>query len=403
MISNHDLLIGFVVFLAFGFDFVNGFHDAANAIATIVATRVLTPLQAVSMSAGGNFIGMFFGLIFGVEIAKTIGEGLVDTTTGVVDVWFILAVLVGAISWDIITWIFGLPTSSSHALVGGVVGAGVVAAGFGVVLSPETSYLILFFLLVGLAGMVGSFIYGGINKALGIKFSSKVLLMGAVISMVGMGVVIGQFYKPQLHGLTVTIIFMVLSPLIGMGVAFLLTAGVVRRFRRYSSTKINIWFRKLQIISSFFYSVMHGTSDAQKVMGIIALLLFSEGYIATFDVPIWVAFGCHASISLGTFFGGWRIVKTMAQRITKLRPYQGFCAETGGGLVLMMNAIFGIPVSTTHVISSSIIGVGSTRSFSAVRWGVARTVIWAWVLTIPASALVAGITYAVVMFAQGFF
>jgi len=403
MFSNSEILIGFVVFLAFGFDFVNGFHDAANAIATIVATRVLTPIQAVTMSAGGNFLGMFFGFAVGVEIAHTIGEGLIDTSTGVVDVWFIVAVLVGAIGWDIITWFFGLPTSSSHALVGGIVGAGVMAAGFGVVLSPETSYLILFFLIVGLAGVIGSFMWAGINKLIGSNISSGVLLMGAVIGMVSLGMVVGQLFKPHLHGFTVTMIFMVLSPLIGMGVAFLLTAGIIKKYRHYSATKINKWFRKLQIISSFFYSVMHGTSDAQKVMGIITLLLFSEGVIATFDVPLWVVFGCHASISLGTFFGGWRIVKTMAQRITTLRPYQGFCAETGGGMVLMINAVFGIPVSTTHVISSSIIGVGATKSFSAVRWGVARSVIWAWILTIPAAAIMSATAYAIILGLQMIF
>ena len=203
----------------------------------------------------------------------------------------------------------------------------------------------------------------------------------------------GWLFKKKLLGLTVTVLFMVVSPLIGLGVGFLLVALVVRLCRHRNAPKVNRYFRKLQLVSSFFYSVMHGTSDAQKVMGIITIVLVFDGALTEFIVPLWVVVGCHAAISLGTFFGGWRIVKTMASRITRLAPYQGFAAETGGGLVLAMNAAFGIPVSTTHVISSSIMGVGATKRLSAVRWGVARSVIWAWILTIPMSAILSYLAF----------
>ena len=215
------------------------------------------------------------------------------------------------------------------------------------------------------------------------------MVAGAVIA----GALAGWWLKHSLLGLTVTVVFMVFSPLIGLGVGFLLTSLIIRALRRVKGRKVNYYFRKLQLVSSFFYSLMHGTSDAQKVMGIITIALVFDGTLDSFHVPFWVVLSCFSAISLGTFFGGWRIVKTMAQRITHLQPYQGFCAETGGGLVLMMNALFGIPVSTTHVISSSIMGVGATRRLSAVRWGVARSVVWAWILTIPMSALLSYIAF----------
>jgi PiT family inorganic phosphate transporter len=205
----------------------------------------------------------------------------------------------------------------------------------------------------------------------------------------------GWYFKSHLLGLTVTVIFMIVSPLIGLGVGFLITALIIRAFRHWKAHKVNYYFRKLQLVSSFFYSLMHGTSDAQKVMGIITIVLVFDGTISSFHVPFWVIVACFSAISLGTFFGGWKIVKTMATRITQLQPYQGFSAETGGGLVLLMNAVFGIPVSTTHVISSSIMGVGATKRLSAVRWGVARSVVWAWILTIPMSALMAFTAFSI--------
>ena len=378
-----------VVALAFSFDFVNGFHDAANAIATIVATKVLSPIQAVTMSAFGNFCGMAIGVVVGVKIASTIGKGIIVTNLSnpMTGVYLILAVLVGAIGWDLITWWLGLPTSSSHALVGGLVGAGLALAGTGAILGPDPASVAEFILFTGAGGLIGAALWGALwarsregslPRSLAFGFAG-----GAVIS----GALAGWYLQKHLLGLTTTIIFMVFSPLIGMGVAYLITSATMHALRRRKARAVNWYFRKLQIVSSFFYSVMHGTSDAQKVMGIITIVLVFDGTLTGFEVPFWVVIGCHAAISLGTFFGGWKIVKTMASKITTLQPYQGFCAETGGGLVLLMNASFGIPVSTTHVISSSIMGVGATRRLSAVRWGVARTVVWAWILTIPMSAL----------------
>jgi PiT family inorganic phosphate transporter len=323
----------FTIILALFFDFINGFHDSANAISTVVATKVLSPVKAVGMAAVGNLIGPLF---FSTAIAATIGKGIINLNlvpNNDMLVMMIFSALIGAIVWDLITWYLGLPTSSSHALVGGLIGAGLVAIG-----------------------------RSSVNSA----------------------------------GVETIVAFMVLSPIIGMVAAFILTVIIIRAFYRVSPTRINVYFKKLQLGSAFFYSVTHGTNDAQKTMGIITVLLVAYGSIETFSVPLWVILICQISISLGTFFGGWRIVKTMAQKITKLRPYQGFCAETSGGLVLASMAWLGVPVSTTHVISASIMGVGATDKLSAVRWGMARKIVGAWILTIPASAIIAALTYVIV-------
>ncbi len=323
----------FTIILALFFDFINGFHDSANAISTVVATKVLTPIRAVGMAAVGNLIGPLF---FSTAIAATIGKGILNielAPNNDILVMMIFSALVGAIIWDLITWYFGLPTSSSHALVGGLVGAGLAAIG-------STS-----------------------------------------INPVGVEKVVA---------------FMVISPIIGMVAAFILTTIVIRAFYRVAPSKINKYFKRLQLFSAFFYSVTHGTNDAQKTMGIITVLLVAGGSLKTFHVPLLVILAAHISISLGTFLGGWRIVKTMAQRITKLRPYQGFCAETSGGIVLASMAALGIPVSTTHVISSSIMGVGATDKLSAVRWGIARKIVGAWILTIPAAALISASPYLII-------
>jgi len=284
------------------------------------------------MAAVGNLIGPLF---FSTAIAATIGKGIVkiDGVASDILVTLIFSALVGAIIWDLITWYVGLPTSSSHALVGGLVGGGLASLGSGYIIPS------------------------GVEKV---------------------------------------VVFMVVSPIIGMVAAFILTTIVIRTFYRVSPTRINRYFRSLQLFSAFFYSVTHGTNDAQKTMGIITVLLVAYGSLTTFAVPLWVILAAHISISLGTFFGGWRIVKTMAQKITKLRPYQGFCAETSGGLVLASMAAMGVPVSTTHVISSSIMGVGATDKLSAVRWGIARKIVGAWVLTIPVTALVSFLTYKII-------
>ncbi|TMQ22060.1 MAG: inorganic phosphate transporter [Candidatus Rokuibacteriota bacterium] len=312
----------FIVFVALVFDFINGFHDAANSIVTIVSTRVLTPLQAVVWAAFFNFVAAFG---FGVHVATTVGKGVVHAE--IVDQWVILAGLIGAIVWDLITWHWGLPTSSSHALIGGFAGAGVAKAGF--------------------AGLVAS-------------------------------------------GLIKIGIFMVLAPLIGLTVGFLMMLTTIWIFHRETPGRIDRIFRRGQLVSAAAYSLGHGTNDAQKTMGIIAVLLFTTGHLGKeFFVPTWVILSAHAAIALGTMAGGWRIVKTMGMRITKLRPIGGFSAETAGAVTLIGTALGGIPVSTTHTISGAIMGVGAIQRFSAVRWGVAGRIVWAWIFTIPAAALVA--------------
>ncbi len=321
-------LVAFIVLVALLFDFINGFHDAANSIATVVSTRVLSPLQAVAWAAFFNFVAAFG---FGVNVAKTVGKGVVES--GVVDHWVILAGLTGAIVWDLITWYYGLPTSSSHALIGGFAGAAAVKAGFGALIPA---------------------------------------------------------------GLAKIMAFMILAPLLGFALGFGFMVAVYWIFRHARPGQVDKLFRRLQLLSAAAYSFGHGTNDAQKTMGIIAILLFSAGYLGPqFYVPVWVIFAAHAAIGLGTFAGGWRIVKTMGMRLTKLRPASGFCAEGGAALTLFGTAVAGIPVSTTHTITGSIVGIGATQRLSAVRWGVAGRILWAWILTIPFSALLAALTWLV--------
>lgn len=319
-------MVFFTLLLALVFDYVNGFHDAANSIATVVSTRVLSPKQAVLWAAFFNFVAAFG---FGVHVANTIGKGII--VPEVVTVYVIFSGLVGAISWNLITWYYGIPSSSSHALIGGFVGAALVKGGLGVL------------------------IWGGLSKIL---------------------------------------LFIVLSPLIGMILGFSLMTAVYWLFRDFSPWAVDKYFRRLQLVSAGLYSLGHGTNDAQKTMGIIAILLFSAGFLGeTFYVPFWVVLLSHFAIALGTLAGGWRIVRTMGTKITKLRPVGGFCAETAGAITLIGAALGGIPVSTTHTITGAIIGVGSTIRVSAVRWGVAREIVLAWILTIPMSALMAAVTY----------
>ena len=319
-------IVVFIVLVALVFDFINGFHDAANSIATVVSTRVLTPLQAVVWAAFFNFVAAFG---FGVHVATTVGKGVVHAD--VVDQWVILAGLVGAITWDLITWYWGLPTSSSHALIGGFAGAALAKAG------------------------IGALVASGLVK-------------------------IG--------------VFMVLAPLIGGVVGFAMMVLTIWVFRNQTPGRVDRIFRRGQLLSAAAYSLGHGTNDAQKTMGIVAVLLFTTGHLGpNFYVPFWVIMAAHAALALGTMAGGWRIVKTMGMRITKLRPVGGFSAETAGAATLIGTALAGIPVSTTHTISGAIMGVGAVQRFSAVRWGVAGRILWAWVLTIPASAIVAAATW----------
>jgi len=404
--------VALAALIVFMFDFFNGFHDAANAIATVVATKVLTPTRAVAMAAVGNFVGMVF---ITNAIAETIGKGIVDTSVFLPHppplagaeflhaMTIILAGVLGAIVWDIVTWWWGLPTSSSHALIGGLIGSTILAGGASSVLMPSQESLIRFFELTGIAFLAGV----AVLLAFSIARNEPVgaLLLAGLFAGLLPSIVLGKIY---LKGLVQIVVFMVAAPFIGLMFAFLFTLIVMRLGRRTPPSKVNHLFKRLQLVSSFFYSVTHGTNDAQKGMGMITLILLVAAIgppwgppTGEFHVPFWVIVGAHASISLGTLFGGWRIVRTMGQRVTALRPYQGFCAETGGGIALAGTAIAGIPVSTTHVISSAIMGVGATRRLSAVRWGVARRIVWAWVLTIPASAGVAALVYVAAKLALG--
>ena len=316
-----------LVVLALLFDFMNGFHDAANSIATVVSTGVLKPTQAVAFAAFFNVVAVF---VFHLSVAATVGKGIVQP--GIVDTHVVFGALVGAIAWNVITWHYGIPSSSSHALIGGIVGAVMAKAG------------------------AGALIASGIGK---------------------------------------TVAFIFVSPLLGYLLGSLMMVLVAWVCRRAAPNRVDRWFRRLQLVSAGAYSLGHGGNDAQKTIGIIWLLLIATGYTNVNDAapPTWTIISCYIAIGLGTMFGGWRIVKTMGQKITKLKPVGGFCAESGGALTLFFATFLGVPVSTTHTITGAIVGVGSTQRASAVRWGVAGNIVWAWVLTIPASAFVASIAY----------
>ncbi len=324
-VSPTFLVVVGIVFTALVFDYLNGFHDAANSIATVVSTRVLSPGKAVFWAAFFNFVAAFG---FGVGVAKTIGSGMIDIQ--MVDRTVIFAGLVGAIAWNIFTWLFGLPTSSSHALIGGYAGSAIAKGGLAVIIPS---------------------------------------------------------------GWTKTLTFIVLSPVIGMILGFIFMALTLWLVRGATPRRVDIRFRRLQLISAAAYSLGHGTNDAQKTMGIVAGVLFTSGYIQSFYIPFWVVLLAHTAIGLGTLSGGWRIVKTMGQKITALKPVGGFCAESSAAVCLLFLAMNGIPVSTTHTITGAIIGVGSTRRLSAVRWGVTRNIVWAWIWTVPAAGLIAAAVY----------
>ena len=334
------LLVLITILVAFTFDFFNGFHDAANSIATVVSTRVLSPTIAVFWAAFFNFVAAFF---LGTAVAHTIGKGMIDLS--IVTQWVVLAGLLGAIIWDVLTWWWGLPTSSSHALIGGYAGAAVLRAAM----------------------------LRGWSHA-------------------------GEVILPR--GWNTTLIFIVLSPLIGLAIGFGAMVAVSWIMRRKAPQQVDRIFRNLQLLSAAAVSLAHGGNDAQKTMGIVAGALFTGGYMTEREmVGNWGRFHwpiilmAHLAMGLGTYFGGWRIVKTMGQRITKLKPVGGFCAETGSAITLIGTALAGIPVSTTHTITGAIVGVGATHRLSAVRWGVAQRIVWAWILTIPASAVVAGVVF----------
>jgi inorganic phosphate transporter, PiT family len=321
------MVVGLVL-VALAFDFMNGFHDAANSIATVVSTRVLKPYQAVILASFFNFVALF---VFHLSVAATVGKGIIEQ--GIVDHYVVLGALTGAITWNIITWYYGIPSSSSHALIGGIVGAGVAKAG------------------------------------------TSVLLPAGILK---------------------TVAFIFISPLIGLVLGATLLLAISWLFGRSTPSRVDRLFRRLQLVSCSMYSLGHGGNDAQKTVGIIWMLLIAAGYTGAKDpVPAWVVIACYLTIGLGTLFGGWRIVKTMGQRITKIRPVGGFCAELSGSVALFIATGLGIPVSTTHTITGSIVGVGTAQSVSAVRWGVAGDLLWAWILTIPCSAFIAAISWAI--------
>lgn len=328
------VLVTIIVIVALAFDYTNGFHDAANSIATVVSTRVLTPGKAVAMAAFFNFIAFFLGTH---AVAKTVSSGLIDPHQ--VNEWVVLAGLVGAVAWNLITWYLGLPTSSSHALIGGYAGAAVAKSGFGV----------LIFDVKWPKGWFG------------------------------------------------TLSFIVISPLVGLIAGMTLMVMVFWLFRRVSPSRVDKYFRVMQLVSASLFSLSHGTNDAQKTMGIIMAALIAGKYISpNADIPWWIGLSAFTAISLGTLSGGWRIVKTMGSKITKLKPVGGFCAETGGAGAIFLASHFGIPVSTTHTITGAIVGVGATQRLSAVRWGVAGRIVWAWLITIPAAAGISALTYGII-------
>jgi len=320
-------LIILIILVALTFDFLNGFHDPANSIATVVSTRVLSPQKAVVWAAFFNFVAAF---VLGTHVAKTLGQGMIDLSVVTREV--VLAGLIGAILWNLITWYYGIPVSSSHALIGGYAGAAVAKAGWAAIIAS---------------------------------------------------------------GWTKTLVFIVLAPLIGMVLGFALMASITWLLRKWNPFRLDKVFRRLQLVSAACYSLGHGGNDAQKTMGIITGLLVASGHLQKFEVPLWVILISHAAIAFGTMFGGWRIVKTMGSKITKLQPFGGFCAETSGALTLVGATLSGIPVSTTHTIAGAIVGVGATKRLSAVKWGVAGRIVWAWVLTIPLAAAMSAISFFV--------
>ena len=324
-------LVAGLIAVALCFDYINGFHDAANSIATVVSTRVLSPGKAVIWAAFFNFVAAF---TFGTAVASTVGSGMIHIE--VVTFAVVLGGLTGAIVWDLITWYYGLPTSSSHALIGGYAGAAVAKAGFAAIIPA---------------------------------------------------------------GWTKTLLFIVLSPFIGLAFGLGLMTAIFWLFRWMPPSRVDRWFRRLQLLSAAFFSLNHGANDAQKTMGIIAGVLFTAGYIERFYIPFWVILIAHAAISLGTLAGGWRIIRTMGSKITKLQPVGGFAAETGAAFALLIATRYGVPVSTTHAITGALVGVGATRRLSAVRWGVAGQIVWAWVLTIPAAFTIAAAAYSLLRLA----
>ncbi len=386
-----ELILLVIILLALLFNFVNGLNDAANSIATIVATRVLTPLKAVLMAALFNLVGP---LLFTTAVAKTIGKGIISP--GFMTLQVILVGLMAAVIWVFLSSYGGIPISATHALVGGLMGSAIAAGGIGACIWPPLSLVGMLAVLVATGGMLGAVILPLLARYQGETNWRDYAGMGCLCGialLIPLGIITGIL---PLSGILAILTFIAVSPMLGFIAAFLFGLLTMRIVRHAASKKMNWLFNHLQIGSSAFYSAGHGSNDAQNAMGVITATLVTAGLLSDFTVPIWVILVSCSAISLGTFLGGWRVVETMAKKITTLRPHQGFCAETGGGVVLSFITLFGVPVSTTHAISGAIMGVGATQGYAAVQWGIVRRIIGAWILTIPLSASLAYVLYSLI-------
>jgi len=383
-----DLLVVIAgIVLALLFNFVNGLNDAANSIATIIATKALSPLKAVALASFFNLVGPF---VFTTAIAKTIGKGIVDPVFLTPHV--LLAAMFGAVLWVFLSSYFGIPVSSSHALIGGLLGAGVAVGGFETILLPAWELVRQVVVYALLGGVLFSVVYSLLRRwkdgewrdTVGISFITGVALTVPLLIITGVA---------EIKGIFAVVVFILVSPMLGFIAAFVFGLVIMRVFYSSNPTRLNRAFKPLQIVAGSFQAIGHGSNDAQNAMGVITAILVSAGILSDFTVPLWVILVSCGAIALGTLLGGWRVVDKMANKITKIRPYQGFSASAAGGGVLSLMTAFGVPVSTTHAMTGSIMGVGSTRGYSAVKWGIVREIVAAWILTIPASAIVAGTCY----------
>jgi PiT family inorganic phosphate transporter len=382
------LVIGVGIFLALAFNFVNGLNDAANSIATIIATRALTPLKAVGLAAIFELIGP---LVFTTAIAATIGKAIVNPDF--LTIHMLLVGMFGAVLWVFVTSMLGIPVSSSHALIGGLIGAGIAGAGFGAILWPGTELVRNVIIYVILGGTFATILYVGICYFRNDDWKPRAplaFIMGITLTIPAL-IILGMLH---VSGILAVILFIVISPMLGMLAAFGLGMITMRLGRSQNPTKLNALFRPLQIVAGSFQAIGHGANDAQNAMGVITAMLVAGGFLSEFVVPLWVILASCFAISMGTLLGGWRVIDKMANKITKIRPYQGFSASAAGGFVLSLMTSLGVPVSTTHAMSGAIMGAGATRGYSsAVKWGIVREIVAAWILTIPATAVVAWLVY----------
>lgn len=383
------VFIAIGIFLAILFNFVNGLNDAANSIATIVATRALSPIKAVLLAAFFNMVGP---LVFTTAIAKTIGKGIIDPSF--LTVHLLLVGLIGAVLWVFFASYYGIPVSSSHALIGGLLGAGIAGGGLAAVLWPPASTVIQVIASGAAGAIVLSLLLAliALRKGDDWQYMARIGAMAGVALTIPLMIVLGLI---EVSGILAVVVFIVVSPMLGFITAFLFALVIMRFFQDSSPQKLNNAFKPLQILAGSFQAIGHGSNDAQNAMGVITAMLVAGGLLSEFSVPLWVILISCGAISLGTLFGGWRVVEKMATKITKIRPYQGFSASTAGGGVLSLMTAFGVPVSTTHAMTGAIMGVGATRGYSAVKWGIVREIVAAWILTLPASAVVSYLCFLV--------